>query len=147
SPTSLYQGNAAGSGVANYNLGLAPYALAGAPNNTVPGGDGVPIYQYTNLRAPVDRKIGMAALTFALTDSLNLNMDASYGHVETTNRTAAQTSIFVPVSTANPFAAPVLAAAGLTAGTVGKAWDEQSDSFTRFTTQVKRASIGLDGKF
>jgi outer membrane receptor protein involved in Fe transport len=147
SPSTLFQSNATGSGVTDYRLGLQPYSLQGAPNNTVPGGDGIPIYQYTNLRAPVDRKVGMAALTFALTDTMNLNMDASYGHVETTNRSAALTSIFVPVSLANPFAAPVLTAAGLGGGLVGKGWDLQSDSFTRFTTEVKRASIGLDGKF
>jgi len=147
SPSTLYQSNAAGNGVMPYRLGLQPYSMQGLPNNTVPGGDGIPIYQYTNLRAPVDRKVGMGALTFALTDTINLNMDASYGHVETTNRTAALTNIFVPVSLANPFAAPVLTAAGLTGGAVGKGWDLQSDSFTRFTTEVKRASIGLDGKF
>jgi outer membrane receptor protein involved in Fe transport len=53
----------------------------------------------------------------------------------------------VPVSLANPFAAPVLNAAGVTNASVAKAWDAQSDSFTTFTTQVKRASIGLDGRF
>jgi len=145
--TSIFQSNADASGVSAYNLGLQPYASQGVMNNTVPGGDGIPIYQFTNLRAPVDRKVGMGALTFDLTDTVKLNMDATYGHVETTNRTAALTSIFVPVSTTNPFAAPVLAAAGVTSTSVGKGWDLQSDSFTRFTTEVKRASIGLDGKF
>jgi outer membrane receptor protein involved in Fe transport len=146
-PASIFQSNADGTGVIPYNLGAAPFAGQGSPNNTVVGGDGVPIYQYTNLRAPVDRKVAMGALKFALTDTLNLTADASYGHVETVNRNAALTNIFVPVSTLNPFAAPVLAAAGTTTGLVGKAWDLQSDSYTRFTTQVKRASIGLDGRF
>ena len=146
-PNALYQSNADGTGVINYNLGAQPYASLGSPNNTVVGGDGIPIYQYTNLRAPVDRKIAMGALKFALTDTLNLTADASYGHVETTNRNPALTNIFVGVDNTNPFAAPVLNAAGLTSGLVAKAWDLQSDSFTTFTTQVKRASVGLDGKF
>jgi iron complex outermembrane receptor protein len=146
-PTSVFQATADGTGVMNYNLGQAPNLLTASPNNTVPGGDGIPIYQYSNLRAPVDRKVAMGALTFALTDTLNLSMDASYGHVETTNRNPALTSIFVPVSTTNPFAAPILSAAGVPFALASKAWDLQSDSFTQFTTQVKRASIGLDGKF
>ena len=146
-PNALYQANADGTGVINYNLGAQPYATLGSPNNTVVGGDGIPIYQYTNLRAPVDRKIGMGALKFALTDTLNLTADASYGHVETTNRNPALTNIFVSESTANPFAAPILTAAGVTNAFVAKAWDLQSDSFTTFTTEVKRASVGLDGKF
>jgi iron complex outermembrane recepter protein len=114
----------------------------------VPGGDGDPIYKFTNLRAPVDRKIAMGTLKYALTDSLNLNMDASYGRVETTNLTAAVDSTFVGVTPANPFAAPILAGAG-NAGfaLVAKSWNQQADSFTTFTTSVKRASIGLDGKF
>ena len=146
--SSVFQSNAAGTGVTAYNLGQGAANLVNAsPSNTVVGGDGIPVYQYTNLRAPVDRKIVMGALKFALTDTLNLTADASYGHVETTNTNAALTNIFVAQSVANPFAAPVLNAAGVPFALVAKAWDDQSDSFTTFTTAVKRASIGLDGKF
>jgi outer membrane receptor protein involved in Fe transport len=145
---SLYQGNAAGTGATVFNLGLAPYGATGTPQNVVPGGDGDPIYKYTNLRAPVDRKVATGTFNFALTDTLNLSVDASYGRVETTNYTAAVDSSFVGVTPANPFAAPVLAQAG-NAGfaLVAKSWNSQVDSFTRFTTTVKRASVGLDGKF
>ncbi|HVY80132.1 MAG TPA: TonB-dependent receptor [Steroidobacteraceae bacterium] len=177
-PNTVYQSNATGTGVTNFTLGQEPYASGvGAPNptgtctqnpgppffgtagippcpalpspmNTVPGGDGVPIYQRTNLRAPVDRKVASATLRFALTDSLNLNADASYGNVETINQTAALNSNFVAVTPANPFAAPVLAAAGnVPFALAQKSWNDQSDSYTRFTTRVRRASIGLDGKF
>ncbi|HEU4625494.1 MAG TPA: TonB-dependent receptor [Steroidobacteraceae bacterium] len=145
---SLYQSNAAGTGAAVFNLGLAPYAAAGSPQNVVPGGDGDPIYKYTNLRAPVDRKVAAGTFTFALTDTLNLSVDASYGRVETTNYTAGVDSSFVAVTPANPFAAPILADAGNAPfALVAKSWNQQIDSFTRFTTTVKRASIGLDGKF
>jgi outer membrane receptor protein involved in Fe transport len=111
------------------------------------GGDGNAIYKYTNLRAPVDRKVAMGTFNFALTDSLNLSVDGSWGKVVTTNRTAALGSQFVVQSLANPFAAPVLTAAGVPVAVANKTWDLQSDSFTTFDTKVKRGSIGLDGKF
>jgi outer membrane receptor protein involved in Fe transport len=170
----VFQSNANGTGVTNFALGQEPYASGvGAPNptgnctipppgggqgippcpagpspmNTVPGGDGIPIYKYTNLRAPVDRKVATATFTFALTDTMNLTADASYGNVETVNLTGALNSNFVAVTPANPFAAPVLNAAGVGFALAQKAWNDQSDSYTRFTTRVRRASIGLDGKF
>ncbi len=177
-PGTVYQSNSAGTGVTNFALGQEPYASGlGAPNptgtcqfnpgppfngtagippcpalpspmNTVPGGDGVPIYQRTNLRAPVNRKVAAATFRFALTDSLNLTADATYGNVETTNKTAAVNSNFVAVTPANPFAAPILAAAGGVGFALAqKSWNNQADSFTRFTTRVRRASVGLDGKF
>ena len=173
----VFQSNATGTGVTNFTLGQEPYASGlGAPNptgtcqfnpgppffgtagifpcpalpspmNTVPGGDGIPIYQRTNLRAPVDRKVFTGTFRFALTDSLNLTADASYGDVETINQTAALNSNFVAVTPANPFAAPILNAAGVGFALAQKAWNDQSDSYTLFNTRVKRASIGLDGKF
>jgi outer membrane receptor protein involved in Fe transport len=169
----VFQANGAGNGVTNFTLGQEPYAsgvgafappgvncaapgaagvppcpAAASPFNTVPGGDGNPIYKFTNLRAPVERKLATGTFRFALTDSLNLTADASYGNVETTNLTAALNSNFLFTTVGNPFSAPVLAAAGVGFGSlVNKAWNDQSDSFTRFTTRVRRASVGLDGKF
>jgi len=122
--------------------------FAGNGLDVTPGGDGEPIYKFTNLRAPVDRKTVTGTFTFAFTDTLHLNVDGSWGQVATTNRTAGVNSNFVAVTPANPFAAPVLAAAGnLPFAFVGKEWNDQSSSFTTFFTKVKRASIGLDGKF
>ncbi len=152
----VYQANTAGTGLTNFTLGQEPYASGpgSSPFNTLPGGDGVPIYEFTNLRAPVDRYVATGTLNFAITDSLNLSMDASYGRVETTNRTAALASNFVAVTPFNPFVTPALLPAlsiptdfGFNIGLVNKNWDLQSDSYTRFTTRVRRASIGLDGKF
>ena len=58
--------------------------------NVVPGGDGRSIYQYTNLRAPVKRNIAHRHVHASpLTDTLNMNVDLSYGKVETTNITGA----------------------------------------------------------
>ena len=143
---SVYQSNAAGTGATNFNLGKN--GLAGTGFDVAPGGDGEPIYQFTNLRAPVDRKTITGTFTFAFTDTLHLNVDGSWGQVATTNRTAAVNSDFVAVTPANPFAAPVLAAAGGSPfALVNKEWNDQSSSFTTFFTKVKRASIGLDGKF
>ncbi len=144
----VFQSNAAGNGVTNFTLGQQPQASDGTPFNVVPGGDGIPIYQRTNLRAPVDRKIAMATLRYGLTDTLNLTADFSYGNVETINQTAALASSFQFTTVFNPFSAPVLTAAGIPFGTlVNKNWNLQSDSYTLFNTRVRRAAIGLDGKF
>jgi iron complex outermembrane receptor protein len=154
--SAVYQANAAGTGLSNFNLGLQPYASGpgSSPFNVVPGGDGIPIYASTNLRAPVERKVATAALTFALTDSMNLTADASYGNVETTNITAPLGSNFVAVTPFNPFVTAAMVPAlniptgfGFNIGLVNKAWNAQADSFTRFSTRVRRASVGLDGKF
>jgi iron complex outermembrane recepter protein len=177
----VFQADAAGTGFQNFTLGQEPYAsgigapvppactpappapqIAGVPPcpagpspfNTVPGGDGIPIYQRTNLRAPVDRKIFTGTFRYALTDSLNFTMDAMYGDVETLNKTAAVASNFVSISEFNPFLtpayrtllAPPFPGAPFTAVTVNKAWDLQADSYTLFNTRVRRASVGLDGK-
>ena len=68
-----------------FNLGPAAVSPARRPFNVVPGGDGRSIYQYTNLRAPVKRNVATGTFTFELTDSLNMNVDLSYGKVETVN--------------------------------------------------------------
>ncbi len=151
----VYQVNEAGTGLTNFRLGQEPYASGpgSSPFNVLPGGDGVPIYNSTNLRAPVERYVATGTLNFALTDSLNLSMDASYGRVETTNRTAALASNFVAVTPFNPYVTAGLLPAlniptdfGFNIGLVNKNWDLQSDSYTRFTTRVRRASVGLDGR-
>src|SRR5262249_29766127 len=117
----VFQSNATGTGVQNFNLGLEPYAsgLNSSPFNVVPGGDGIPIYASTNLRAPVARKVAMPAMTFALTDSINLTADASYGNVETVNITAPVASNFVGISGLNPYAAPIFSAAGIPTDATG----------------------------
>ncbi|HEY4215289.1 MAG TPA: TonB-dependent receptor [Steroidobacteraceae bacterium] len=143
--TTAFQSNAAGTGVATFNLGQN--GALGNSFNTVVGGDGPPIYLHTNLRSPVDRKVVTATFNFALTDTVNMDIDGSWGHVVSTNQTGALASAFVAVTPGNPFAAPVLAAAGTGFALVNKGWDTQSSSFTTFDTKVKRGSIGFDGKF
>jgi len=101
SATQAYQANAAGTGVTAFNLGqgvdtsVNGFSPQSSPFNVVVGGDGNPIYKYTNLRAPVDRKVATGTFNFALTDSLNLSVDGSWGKVVTTNRTSALGSQFV----------------------------------------------------
>jgi outer membrane receptor protein involved in Fe transport len=155
--TQTFQASPDGTTLVPFALGQQPYAsgAGSSPFNVVPGGDGIPIYSATNLRAPVERKLATATFRFALTDSVNLNADASYGNVETINATAAVASNFVNVTEFNPFLTTpmrTLLQPGPFPGapqsvTVNKAWDLQADSYTRFTTRVRRASIGLDGKF
>ena len=153
--TTTLQANAAGTGATTFNIGQN--GAQGNAFDDVIGGDGIPIYQYTNLRAPVKRDVFTGTFTFAITDSLNLSVDASYGKVDTTNRTGALGSAFVPIFSTDPYLAgnPALAAGltiptfpgGPTLGLINKSWDLQSDSFTTFSTKVKRGSVGLDGRF
>ena len=147
--TTTQQLDGAGTGLVPFNLGLQPLSGASALN-AVPGGDGRSIYQYTNLRAPVDRKVGTATFTMAVTDSVNMNVDLSYGKVETINRTGANDAQNIFVADDNAFvnASPALAAFVTPTGArLNKDWTSQVDSFSRFTTDVKRAAIGFDGKF
>jgi len=152
-PVTTTQGvNAAGNGLNVFNVGQSPFGGA-SPTADVQGGDGRSIYQYTNLRAPVDRKIITGTFTAALGDSLNLNADLSWGDVETTNITGALDAQNLTYLATNAY---VVNTAGLQPaflGAVGgrralnKDWTGQLDSHSTFTTKVKRASIGLDGKF
>jgi len=144
--------NAAGNGLNVFNLGQQPFSGASATNDVV-GGDGRSIYQYTNLRAPVDRKVVTGTFTTALGDAMNLNVDLSWGKVVTTNITGALDAQNATILGVNAF---VLNTPGLQPAFVGAAgnrralnkdWTEQLDSHSTFTTKVKRASIGLDGKF
>ena len=79
SPTTL-QADANGTGTTPFAKGVGNPATF----FNVAGGDGLPVYQYTNLRAPVNRHVASGTLTYALTDTVNMSLDASYGKVETT---------------------------------------------------------------
>ena len=143
--------NAAGTGTIPFNVGTG---ATGNPFNAVVGGDGRSAYEYTNLRAPVDRRVGMAALKFALTDTVNLTAEASYGLVETTNITGALDANFTAIQPDNAFLTPALRAAqaqyALFPGGFGffnKDWTAQVNSFSAFETKVSRFALGLDGRF
>ena len=148
--TSTVGANAAGTGLTPFNLGLQPYAGA-SPTAVVPGGDGRSIYEYTNLRAPVDRKVATGTFTFDLNDSTHLNVDLTWGNVETVNITGALDAQNLNILGVNPYVANtgLLAAFNGTGSrrAYNKDWTEQLDSYSRFTTEVKRGTIGLDGNF
>jgi outer membrane receptor protein involved in Fe transport len=150
--TTVYQANAAGTGLSSFQVGAN--GVGGNSFQTVVGGDGPPIYKYTNLRAPVDRKAITGTFTFALTDTVNLSIDGSWGHVQTTNKTGALASSFVGILSTNPYVTPAMLPAfniplfpGTNLALVNKGWDTQSDSYSAFDTKVKRGSVGFDGKF
>jgi iron complex outermembrane recepter protein len=149
--TSAQQLNPAGTG-------LVPFALPASPYNTVlpfgtvyvPGGDGPSAYEYTNLRAPVERKVATGVFSFELTDTINLDVDLSWGEVETTNITGALDANFIGIATDNAYAlaSPAVAAVVTPGGAfLNKSWTSQLNSHSVFTTEVKRAAISLDGGF
>jgi outer membrane receptor protein involved in Fe transport len=148
--TTTLASNAAGTGLTNFTLGAQPYSGASA-TASVPGGDGRSIYQYTNLRAPVDRKIATGTFSLDVTDTTHMTVDLSWGKVETVNITGAldaQNQILLGV---NPFISQT-GLIGAFAGTGARAaynkdWTAQVDSFSRFTTKVKRGALGFDGNF
>ena len=150
--TQTTQADAAGTGVLPFNLD-ANGSYRGSAANFVQGGDGRPVYQYTNLSSPVKRNVGAGTFTYELTDTMNLSVDVSYGKVETTNITGATDAtnnrIFADNAflSANLAAARTAAAAGGAFAQLNKDWTSQTNPHTDFTTDVKRAAIGLDGKF
>lgn len=83
------QVTADGTGTQAFDMG-GPLAFANPgpgrdPQGTVVGGDGLPIYEYTNLRSPVERYVGTALFSYDITPSIELTLEGSYGKVETLN--------------------------------------------------------------
>jgi len=154
SASTTVQGNAAGTGARSFALGEQPYSAL-STTNIVQGGDGRSIYQYTNLRAPVERNVAAGTFTFAVTDTTNLSVDLSYGKVETKNITGAVDATGIRVYGDNAYvqADPALQAAQAQFANaqgfaqLNKDWTTQADSFTEVSTKVTRGAIGLDGKF
>ncbi|MDB6043446.1 MAG: hypothetical protein JWM63_1997 [Gammaproteobacteria bacterium] len=148
--TTTSQSNAAGNGLMPYNIGLQPYS-AGSPFNNFPGGDGPSIYQHTNLTAPVKREVVTGMFTVALTDKVNMKLDASWGQVKTINYTAAVTANFISIAPDNAYVQqnPALAAAIAPVGPtfLDKLWDSQVNSQTNVETTVRRAALSFDGQF
>ncbi|HEU4616702.1 MAG TPA: Plug domain-containing protein, partial [Gammaproteobacteria bacterium] len=135
--------------------GGPPGNTATSPFNNVVGGDGIPIYQFTNLRAPVDRRIATGLFTYDFNDKLTMNVDVSYGRVKSTNITQALTDRFQFIEPDNAFLTPELAAGvgsfgapiGLAGSFFNKDWTPQVDSHTTVDTKVKRGVVGFEGQF
>jgi iron complex outermembrane recepter protein len=146
--TSTVQGNPLGNGSMPY--ALAPTSsLGGSFNNVQTGGQGEPIYQYSNLMAPVSRGVVMALLNGTILDSGLLNWKGSlyYGKTQTTNFQQTVATTFGSIATDNPFAQQALGSS-LAPGTfINKDWTSQEPAFSQFTTNVRRFTFGLDGKF
>ncbi len=145
--TTTQQANAAGTGLTTFNIGQGASTI---PFNNVVGGDGISIYQYTNLGAPVDRDVFTGMFTLALTDKVSMSIDTTLGKVKTENRTGALNDNFGFIHPDNAFVQlnPGLAAAVPVFGAfLNKDWTSQLDSHSVFTTDVGRAAIGFDGTF
>ena len=161
-------------------MGTQPY-YTGSPQvsfaDTVQGGQGVPIYQYANLQAPVNRGTGMAGISGEITSYLNFKADVLLAREQTTDYNGGPGSLAAYLSPQNAFGCPgtanvnapggVFGATCVNAGSPGiasalnqvefgpgangvfmnKDWTDQTDSLTRFTTNVTRFTLGLDGKF
>jgi outer membrane receptor protein involved in Fe transport len=159
------QADAAGTSAVPFQIGQGfpsvnpftgrPDNTATSPFNNVTGGDGIPLYQYTNLRAPVDRDVFTGMFTYGLTDKTNMSIDVSYGKVETTNVTGALNDQGLALYGDNAYVrqTPALLAAynqfvgPFGTASIDKDWTSQLDSHSTFTTKVKRAAIGFDGQW
>jgi outer membrane receptor protein involved in Fe transport len=83
-----------------------------------------------------------------------MNVDLSYGKVETDNRTQGLTANFTAIGSGNAYLTPALAAAQTQFAIFpggpaffNKDWTSQINSHSATTTDVRRGAIGLDGKF
>jgi outer membrane receptor protein involved in Fe transport len=141
------QSNAAGTGIVPFNVGQGANAV---PFNNVVGGDGVSIYQYTNLTAPVDRNVATGLFTYGLTDRTTMSVDVSWGKVDTTNITGALNDNLDTIHPDNAYVQlnPGLqGAVGPFGASLNKDWTSQLDSFTKVTTDVRRIVVAFDGGF
>src|SRR5215471_15776186 len=146
--TTAQQANAAGTGLVPFNIGQGANTV---PFNNVVGGDGISIYQYTNLSSPVDRDVATGLLTLPMGEKTTMSIDVSWGKVQTTNITAALNDNLDQIHPDNAYVQlnPGLQAALIPGigGSLNKDWTSQLDSHSTFTTDVKRAAIGFDGAF
>jgi iron complex outermembrane recepter protein len=152
-PTSVapttFQADPTGTGLIPFNRGTGN--VDSTPYNNVVGGDGISIFQYTNLNAPVDRNIATGLFSYAFNDKTTMSVDVSWGRVETLNVTGGLND---NLSAIHPDNAYVQLNPGLQAAvdptfgaTLNKDWTEQTNPYSKFTTDVKRAAIGFDGQF
>jgi outer membrane receptor protein involved in Fe transport len=153
----LAQVNIAGTGLQPFQSGTGSTIFYPA----VSGGEGRPAYQYTNLRSPVDRNVATGTFSFELTDSINLTADASWGQVQTDQRTGAlddggffgkgiraDNAYLLQNPTLNAQVQPLLGFNFFSFPVqLNKDWTQQTNSHSAFDTEVKRFSVGLDGKF
>jgi outer membrane receptor protein involved in Fe transport len=159
--TQTVQGNPAGNAALPFGV-VQPYASAGAAFiNVQPGGDGIPIYQYNNLVAPVSRGNIMTMLSGNITDDLHWKASGYYGDVKSTRYqgTVATQFYFLPSDNAyiqnnslgTAFNGHVLIPANpfipLSYAPINKDWTTQMPAASIFDTKVKRVTAGLDGKF
>jgi outer membrane receptor protein involved in Fe transport len=153
-----YQGNSTGTGANPYGL-VQPYASAGAAFiNTMPGGSGVPIYQYTNLMSEVSRGIAMALFDGDLFAGIKWKGSLYYGKVSSDNPQAGGATTFNFINcNANAYTAASVSPSLNTAcnnqplfpgfAGINKDWSTQVPGETEFSTRVERATFGLTGKF
>ncbi len=165
-PPSTLAVNSLGNGVTSYEGGGGLYGTPFSFEDTVPGGQGTPIYQYSNLMAPVNRGTGMAMLNGQITDHVNFKASFLIARDTTTNYSGEVPSYDAYISPQNAYACPGTSGTGSVlgatctnasatglAGAIGtgayinKDWTDQIPAFTRFTTNVQRATFGFDGQF
>lgn len=143
------QSNSAGTGLTTFNIGSGN--VTATPYNNVVGGDGLSIFQYTNLTAPVDRNIATGLFSYAFNDKTTMNVDVSWGRVQTLNVTGAFNNYLDVIHPDNAYVQlnPGLQAAvsPIFGASLNKDWTEQTNPYSKFTTSVKRAVIGFDGQF
>jgi iron complex outermembrane recepter protein len=153
-----------GSAIQPYPLGTPQVSFA----DSVQGGGGTPVYQFSELSAPVNRGTGMVGLNGAITDWLNFKSDFLIAREVTTTYSGAVGTLAGGITPNNAFACPdsptgatcvntadpgIASAvnADAAAGPTGEAylnkdWSDQIPALTRFTTEVQRFTFGLDGQ-
>ena len=144
------QGAASGTGTQTFDLPSSAYATYGTFSDTMPGGQGAPIYQYSNLMAPVSRGVIMALFNGDIVDGIHWKGSAYYGKTTTTNYQQTVASTFQYVSPDNAYlgtGTPLASEVGPYGAYINKDWSTQEQSYSQFTTNVKRVTFGLDGKF
>ncbi len=149
---------------------LSPYYTGSPPpvafSDDATGGQGTPLYQYTNLQAPVNRGVGMFLLNGDITDNIKFNASFLISREATTNYLGGGSTVAGFITGQNAYACPGTSGAGSATGAtcvnadapsiadavgtgayLDKDWTDQLPALTRFTTNVQRSTFGLDGTF
>ncbi|HTW38642.1 MAG TPA: TonB-dependent receptor [Steroidobacteraceae bacterium] len=94
--------NSLGNGTIPYDLGSPQVSFA----DDVQGGDGVPIYQYSSLQAPVNRGTGMFLVNGAITDYINFKGSVLLAREVTTDYDGAIGTLAGGITPQNAYACP-----------------------------------------
>ena len=132
-----------GSAALPYTTGTPQISFA----DDVQGGDGIPIYQYANLQAPVNRGTGMFAVTAQVTETINFKADVLLAREETTNYNGGASTLANYLTPQNAYGCPGTPNVNAFFGVVGSTCVNPGSPTIAAALNQQQFFPGADGAF